>query len=150
MANASVPICCKLCNSQLTECRQRQRLFGERTIHVVPTAIRLLRVCVPGSALSVSDAEDILRAPVADDIYLCKSPCYMRLNRMMKNKMKGSHRDNIMLKKRLAASDSAVDCELSSSPSEAIQVSFLPLAKKRPIFCSENSSLSPVVTVSYT
>ena len=35
--------------------------------------------------------------------------------------MKGSHRD--ALRKRLAAS---VDCELLSSPSEAIQVSLLP------------------------
>ena len=84
MANASIPIRCKLCNSQLAKSRQRRRLFGERTIHVVLTAIRLLRACVPGFALSVSDAEDILRAPVADDIYLCKSPCYARLDRIQK------------------------------------------------------------------
>ena len=87
MANASVPIRCKLCNLQLAEFRQRWRLFGERTIHVVPTAIWLLRACIPGSALSVSDAEDILRAPVADDdpvVYLCKSPCYTRLDRIQK------------------------------------------------------------------
>ena len=151
MANASNCFSCVLCGSQLRSCKERRLLTSEQSCHVIPTAIRLLRDCVPGNdqQLANSDAEALLR--ISDKSYLCKRPCYAQLEKI--DKLEGEL-DSI--KRELKEKMKAVhEEELTKRATDAIaEVEgpiMLPLKRRRLVFSrgSTAATSSPSVTVSY-
>ena len=140
---------CVLCGSQLENCKERRVISGEKSCHVLPTAVRLLLDCVPGEmTISNSDIEAILSG-TGELPYICKRPCYVQLEKIqrleselnevkeeLKGKMKVVHRTELR-RRAVAASDSEVEGPVT-----------IPLAKRRLIISRGNAGASPSVTVS--
>ena len=162
---------CRLCDALLPKCRERRLLSSDNSKQVVHKAAQLLSESVPGRMLYDADVEAYLKEPAAIDsqetaVYLCKRPCFVQLERMVKlehelevmkqeivgrMKQSSSYRE---LRKRIAeppATPAGATAATNSSNPESTMVTLR--AKKRLLFTSssllsETSAASPSVTVS--
>ena len=80
---------CRLCDALLPKCRERRLLSSDNSKQVVHKAAQLLSESVPGRMLYDADVEAYLKEPAAIDsqetaVYLCKRPCFVQLERMVK------------------------------------------------------------------
>ena len=139
-------ITCVICNSSLSNCKERRILYSKESCHVVSTAVELLRECVPNGTDMPSLESKVFRSTITS--YICKRPCFTALERIQKIereaeelrvvKMKATHRAELRKRQSQSATsdDTIVRPALVATP-----------AKKRLIFTTP-AQCSPVLAVS--
>ena len=118
MASKST-LCC-LCSSNIDNHRKRRKLGTETNLHVVPPFIEFYNDCIKSQRGYTLPEEELYQLlPKADDgsRYLCKSPCFSSLEKLVKLREDTKKVEELLKAKRtLSAAYEAVTSGHNTSP----------------------------------
>ena len=92
-------LCC-VCGKHLGDHRQRRKLHSDATKHVLPTLVHTLSVHVAGIDGAGTVSEDaILQLLPHESSYICKTPCFSSLEKLIKLRQETRNVEELVLSK---------------------------------------------------